>query len=132
MRDPRPQAARRARVLLIDDERALGDSMCIVLGDFHDVEYVARAREALQRLERDRAFDVILCDLMMGEMSGMEFYDRLRGMAPELAERVAFLTGGAFKAASIAFLERVDRPRLEKPFDLSTVLKTIAFIAERE
>jgi len=63
-------------------------------------------------------------------MNGMEFYDALGDVAPELARRVAFLTGGAFTAASQAFLERVDSPRLQKPFDLSALLETIGDIAE--
>src|SRR5258708_496301 len=95
--EPQPgRPPKRARVLLVDDERPLGDSLRILLADFHDVEPVTSAEEALRRLERDRAFDVILCDLMMPHMSGMEFYDRLKVVAPALVERVAFLTGGAF------------------------------------
>lgn len=62
-------------------------------------------------------FDVVLCDLMMPIMSGMELYDELVKRAPEQAKRVIFLTGGAFTPKGQAFLDQVPNPRLDKPFD---------------
>ncbi len=122
---PVPSAVRRARVLLIDDERALGHSLRLLLSEHHDVDATTSAKEAMARLEAGTGYDVILCDLMMPEMSGMDFYDRLKATAPSMVSRVAFLTGGAFTRASREFLERVPNPRLEKPFALSALLDLV-------
>jgi CheY-like chemotaxis protein len=63
------------------------------------------------------SYDVILCDLMMPEMTGMELHAQLETTQPERAARMVFVTGGAYTPAAMSFLERVPNPRLEKPFD---------------
>ena len=56
---------------------------------------------------------------MMPEMTGMEVYERVLAIDPDQAERMVFLSGGAFTPRARAFLEH--RPCLEKPFDLATL-----------
>ena len=79
--------------------------------------YVPSARAALARLMQSPNVDAILCDLMMPEMSGMQFHAELARTLPALAEKVIFVTGGAFTPAARAFLDEVPNPRLDKPFD---------------
>lgn len=67
---------------------------------------------------RGERFDVILCDLMMPRMTGMELHAQLAALAPRQAERMVLLTGGAFTAAASEFLPRVPNARVDKPFDL--------------
>ena len=112
--------AGRATVLIVDDERAVGVTLGRVLVD-HDVTAVTSAREALDLISAGKPFDVIMSDLMMPGMSGMEFYDTLTRERPQIAERMIFMSGGAFTPAARAFLDRVPNERLEKPFKLSTV-----------
>ena len=118
-------AARRGRVLMIDDEAMLGSLVGKALKREHDVVYFADAREALTYLRREAPADVILCDLMMPVMSGVEFYEELARSKPELARRVVFLTGGAFTPGARAFLERVKNARLEKPLELAGLRKLV-------
>ncbi|MBK6535401.1 MAG: PAS domain S-box protein [Deltaproteobacteria bacterium] len=113
-------ASRRARVLVVDDERAVGVILARVLRA-HDLTCVTTAREALDLLLSDESFDVILSDLMMPTMSGMDLYDELARLRPEAAERMVFITGGAFTQAAVAFLERVPNERIEKPFTAAAV-----------
>src|SRR5262249_47536260 len=108
--------ARAARILLIDDEAALGRSLRSLLAPHDEVVPVTRARDALDRLERGEAFDVIVCDLMMPEISGIELYERLGGVAPAYTDRIIFMTGGAFTPQARQFLAKLGRPHLEKPF----------------
>jgi len=114
----------RGRVLVVDDEPLIGKSIARVLSPPHEVVTVTSAREALLCLEDPLRFDVVLCDLMMPEMSGMDFYSALMVRAPQAAGRMVFLTGGAFTQQARLFLERVSNPRLEKPFD-PTVLRKL-------
>jgi CheY-like chemotaxis protein len=62
-------------------------------------------------------FDLILCDLMMPEMTGMDLHRELSRVAPEQASRMIFLTGGAFTDKARQFLSETVKEYLEKPFD---------------
>src|SRR6185503_7422602 len=98
-------------------------AMCRVLQEEHEVIGITSARDALSRLSEDteRAFDLILCDLMMSEMSGIELHGELVRRSPELARRVVFMTGGAFTPRARAFLQAVPNRCIEKPLDLETI-----------
>jgi PAS domain S-box-containing protein len=105
-----------ARVLVIDDEAAVGRSIQALLAPEIEVTHVTRAGEALARIARGERYDVVLCDLMMPEMSGIELFLELQRCTPALARRVVFLTGGAFTDHARDFLEQAEHPPLEKPF----------------
>ena len=75
------------------------------------------AREALRLLDGGVGFDLILCDLMMPEMDGVDLHARLAARAPEQVARMVFLTGGAFSPRARRFLDEVPNPRVPKPFD---------------
>jgi PAS domain S-box-containing protein len=119
---PKPRAPGReptaplGRLLLVDDEAALGRAITVMLAPDTQVVAVTRGAEALSRIERGERFDAMLCDLMMPDISGIELYERLLTVAPQLAERVVFMTGGAFTDHAHEFLLRLDRPHLSKPF----------------
>jgi CheY-like chemotaxis protein len=108
---------RRARILAIDDDPHIGNAVRETLAREHDVVAVTSASEALRRLEGGEDFDLILCDVMMPMMTGIDLHEILRRARPELAARMVFLTGGAFTARARTFLSEVPNPRLEKPFD---------------
>jgi CheY-like chemotaxis protein len=114
----------RARILAIDDEPLVLRGLRRVLLD-HDLVCVAQAAEALRLLESGEPFDVILCDLMMPEMTGVEFYNCLRKSLPALAHRIVFMTGGAIAADADGFLASVSNLRLEKPFEMESLESSI-------
>ncbi len=64
-------------------------------------------------------FDVIFCDLMMPDISGMDVYAEVARIAPAQAARMVFITGGAFTVRGRAFLEQTKNKHLEKPIDLN-------------
>jgi CheY-like chemotaxis protein len=114
-----PHTSRRAVVLVVDDEPAVGIAMGRVLRH-HEVTVASTAKKALELLDAGKRFDVIFCDLMMPEMSGMDFYDELTLRFPGVARRVIFVSGGAFTArASVS--RPGDQRRIDKPFDPHTV-----------
>jgi DNA-binding NtrC family response regulator len=118
-------SARRGRILVIDDEPALGPSLAIALSDEHDVVAATSGREALELLRRDARFDLVLCDLMMPDVTGMEVFETLRAELPVVAEKVVFVTGGSFTRRSSEFLEQIASRSLEKPFDLQRVRELV-------
>jgi CheY-like chemotaxis protein len=117
----RPVAPRRGRVLVVDDELAVGRTIHRMLSDRHDVIVLTGGSQALEVLTRGDDFDLILCDISMPDVTGIEVYSRSTASRPELIDRFVFMTGGSFTAASRTFLETVDRRYLEKPFDLETL-----------
>jgi signal transduction histidine kinase len=127
-RDREP-VLRRAAVLVVDDEPAVGVMLARALRE-HEVTISASARKALEMLASGRRFDVILSDLMMPEVSGMEFYDEVARLFPELIERLVFVTGGAFSAAAREFLLRIPNARIEKPLDVKKLRALVRSFAK--
>ena len=119
-----------SRVLVIDDEPALCTVVRRVLRGKHEVVGLGDAREALKLLERDSAFDVIICDMMMPHMSGIDFFEALGGKFPGLRSRVIFMTGGAFHAPTQQFLRVTSNPLLDKPFETRALHEAIARVLE--
>ncbi len=117
----RASAPRRARVLVVDDEAGIGKAIRRMLDSEHDVTIETDAASARDLLASER-FDVVFCDLMMPGMTGMELH---AAMAPEVAERFVFVTGGAFSPRSKEFLRTTKNATLEKPFGREEVLRII-------
>jgi CheY-like chemotaxis protein len=119
---PRPK---RARLLIVDDEPHIGNTLRLLLHPDHEVVPVTSAREGLARIESEAPFDVIFCDLMMPMVSGTDFYEALEASAPEMLERLVFMTGGVLSTKVNAFLEAVPNTCIEKPFDVAALLALI-------
>ena len=115
---------RRCSILVIEDEPALGRVLGRLLAP-NRVTAVLRAREALDRMNAGEAFDLILCDLMMPEMTGMEFHDELARTNRSAAERIIFMTGGAVTADAREFLESVANVQLDKPLDIPRLRRLV-------
>ncbi len=119
-----------ARVLVVDDELPVAAMLSRLLADEFDVRLATSGREALDLLLRDRTFDVVLCDLLMPGMGGMDLYRELAQRVPGYEERLIFMTGGAFTSRAAEFLESMPQPRLEKPFDLEQVRRVVRRLAQ--
>jgi signal transduction histidine kinase len=117
--------ARRARILVVDDDAMVGAALRRALESDHDIVLCNRSHDALDHVSRGESFDLILCDLHMPEMTGMDLFRRLGRVAPDHAGRMVFMTGGAFTPAARAFLERVRQPRLDKPLDAAVLRRMI-------
>ena len=116
----------RASVLVIDDEPLVGKSLVRALHG-HDVVYCEHGAAALSSMER-RRFDLVLCDLMMPDMTGEDVYTR----APEAQrDRFVFMTGGAYTAEAREFLEGSESPVLPKPFSTREVRGLLVTVAEQ-
>ena len=116
---------KKGRLLIVDDEPQIGNTLRLLLDPDHEVIPVTSAREALERIRTDGPFDVIFCDLMMPETSGMDFYKALAAAAPELIDRLVFMTGGVFSTRTNEFLDSVPNTCIEKPFDIGALLVLI-------
>ncbi|ATB30571.1 hybrid sensor histidine kinase/response regulator [Melittangium boletus] len=116
----------RKRVLVIDDEPAIGAVLRRILGRMHEVVVLHSGREALSLLGRDDGFDLVFCDLMMVDVSGMELHARLAPTHAELLSRFVYMTGGSFTDSARDFLKRIPTPRIDKPFEADVIRALVA------
>jgi len=123
---PRPEAPpaavpaaphTRGRILVVDDVAGIRTALMRLLGGEHDVVAVSSGEEGQAILERDQAFDLLFFDLMMPHMSGMDLHEWLARRDPGLADRVVFITGGAFTPKANEYLAKAKDPQVAKPFD---------------
>lgn len=122
-----PQASpRSANVLVIDDEVAISRALARLLSADHEVEVINRSPEALSRLSAGPAPQVVLCDLMMPVLNGVELYEQACAARPELRDRFVFVTGGAFTEETSAFLAQTRTPVVGKPFNADELRAAIA------
>jgi CheY-like chemotaxis protein len=82
-------------------------------------------------LSGDRNFDLILCDLMMPGMSGMDWFAWLAAWDAELATRVVFVTGGAVTPQAREFVARTSTPVISKPFEPKDILRAALGVQTR-
>ncbi len=126
---PAPSVPGRAcSVLIVEDEPALGRVLGRLLAP-HRVTAVTRAQEALARLRSGESFQLILCDLMMPEMTGMDFYAELVKTDQAAADRIVFMSGGAFTVSARSFLENISNQHLDKPIDTVRLRRLVEQVA---
>ena len=117
---PEQASVVRGKVLVVDDDPAICRTVKRVLGTDHHVTAFTNAQEALKEVA-DGSYDLVLCDLMMPVMTGLEFYARLQQLSREHADRVVFLSGGALSLEARALAERMPGRFVEKPFDVNAL-----------
>ncbi len=108
------------RVLVVEDEVVLRRLLQEILRSRFgcNVEIATNGVEAMAAIEKT-AFDLVLADIRMPEMSGTELYLRLRESRPELARRFVFVTGHPGENALAAEIAKWNVPLIAKPFTLA-------------
>lgn len=126
MSAPTPRPARAlVAVLVVDNEPPIASVVRRVLGLGHDITALEDAVDACKVIREGSRFDVILCDLLMPGMSGQQFYEALVKQAPDMAERVVFMSGATTLPDSRAFLSTVRNDVLEKPFSSARLREVV-------
>jgi PAS domain S-box-containing protein len=119
-----------SKALVVDDETFLLECLVDALGTWGmEVTAATRGEEAVQKLEAG-AFDVIVSDIRMPGLSGMDLYDWLKAHRPAMARRILYTTGDSFDAKTRTFLETNQVPYLGKPFDLKQLKQGLERLLE--
>jgi PAS domain S-box-containing protein len=111
----------RRRVLVVEDERNMRTVLDTLLSERFEVTAVATGQEAQTVLAADDGWDIILCDLLMPVVSGMDLHDWLRARDPRVADRMVFMTGGAYTDRAIGLLDASPGRWIEKPFEFDAL-----------
>jgi CheY-like chemotaxis protein len=96
------------------------------LGDVHEVICETDSAAGLGRILSEPAFDVVLCDLMMPGLTGMDIYESVARDRPGLEERMVFLTGGPYTQRATAFLESVPNRKFLKPISAARLSEIVS------
>lgn len=121
---------RPRRLLVIDDEPYILASIRRALRHY-DVTLAEGGPRAIEALRAGEPYDLVLCDLVMGTVNGMDVYRWIKEHRPELLPKVIFMTAGAFTGEVRDFLSHVTNPVLHKPFDTKTLRWMIAQAVRR-
>jgi two-component system, cell cycle sensor histidine kinase and response regulator CckA len=116
----------RGRVLLIDDEPCILKVLVGLLQRDHEVITAASGEAARAILAHDQSFDVILCDLMMPGLSGMDVHAWVGAHHPALARRIVFVTGGAFTPTALEYVTLAGNLRIDKPYEPAKLRRLIS------
>jgi CheY-like chemotaxis protein len=118
------------RVLIVDDDKeVLGMFHSIVSRKFEATSF-SDSREAIKSLADGQKYDCIICDLMMPNLGGMEFYQKLKEVSPEHCQKIIFITGGSFTSVTDQFLRTSGIIFMEKPISFKDLLGAIERIVQ--
>ena len=120
----------RPRVLVVDDEPMSGELVERALRRDYDVTVMSRGDDAIACIRAGASFEVILCDLAMPGVSGVDVFEAVRAAAPQQAARIVFVTGGATSAEGNHLLAAVRDRVLFKPFDKQRLLAAVGTVAK--
>jgi PAS domain S-box-containing protein len=120
---------RRQRVMLVDDEPLVAQTIERLLRRDYDITIALCGRDAIEHITQGTRFDAIVSDVMMPNMTGIELMEELRRVAPDQAERLIFLSGGAFTAQTRERLDQLGVLQLEKPISAKELRASILRIA---
>jgi DNA-binding response OmpR family regulator len=119
------------RILVIDDERALRETIAETLRmDGFDVQTAADGKAGLELIGRT-PFDVVLSDLRMPEMDGRALYHEVRREHPHALDRFVFLSAQTRGPEYGSFLLETGAPILEKPFTLEQLRRVVDRMVDR-
>jgi two-component system NtrC family sensor kinase len=119
------QTPRRRKALVVDDEESNAALVRRVLaGAGYDVESTTLPRRALVMIERT-AYDAVICDVKMPELSGQELYGRVCQIRPEMARRFLFITGDIDGEDTRKFLGETRCSYFMKPFNLDKLTAAV-------
>ncbi len=117
-------AHQKKNVLLIDDDEALLRSLERMLSRVFNITNTLSPLEGLKLIEQ-RPFDAVLCDVMMPEMSGIDFYEQVTVLNMSLARKIIFMTGGTFNLAEEQRLSAIENTVLVKPIEVSRLVSIL-------
>jgi DNA-binding NtrC family response regulator len=117
----------RGLILLVDDEEKILKTIGRALRDEgHEVVQTSRPREA-QRLLTERAYDLLVVDNVMPEMTGMDLIRALVQSTPETERpQVLLMTAHATVESAIEAMKLGALDYLQKPFEIEELLVTVA------
>ena len=119
-----------ARILLVDDEPLVQELLTNILSEEgHEIEIIDNGNDARERLGGED-YDVILLDVKIPGISGIELFRHIQKETPSLTEKVIFITGDIMDKDTMDFLSKTGVSYNTKPFDIERLMKDINRICD--
>jgi CheY-like chemotaxis protein len=119
------KSASKARILIVDDEPMVQKFIMAVLsGERYALDLMDNGNTTLERL-RNQEYDVILLDIKLPGMSGIEIYEELKKSFKPLTRKVIFITGDVMSSDTMTYLKSAGIPYITKPFEAALLVKEI-------
>ncbi len=125
------QKVELSKVLIVDDEFTFRSVLEEVLSDDHEVTCAESGEDTLALLNTGLRYSVIISDILMPQMNGIELYHRIVQLDPKQADRMVFMTGGTFGSDMQSFIETVKNKKIVKPFRLKELRALMASITSK-
>ncbi len=118
-----------ARILIIDDEKSIRNTLKEILAyEKYEVAEAADGAEGLKLAEKDK-YDIILCDIKMPKMDGLEVLEKVQVTSPEVP--VIMISGHGNIETAVEAIKKGAFDYISKPLDLNRMLVTIRNAQER-
>jgi two-component system NtrC family sensor kinase len=113
------------RLLVVEDDEMVQAMVVRVLEQVgYQVDTSTDGLSAHERIER-ADYDLIICDVRMPRLNGIDLYKRLASEQSKVLERFLFITGDTVSAETVGFIEANHIPYLGKPFEIEDLLKAV-------
>ena len=119
----------KEHILIIDDELLMVEFLRSLLYHEGEIETAMNGREGLQKI-KEKYFDVIISDINMPVMDGIEFYNQALTYDPSIKERTMFLSG-LLKPEQIDFFNKNNLRYLRKPAPIKEIVKNVSEIMNK-
>ena len=127
-----PERVPRGRILVVDDDTIVQEFLTELLREEgHDVEIVENGEDALKRIDSEE-YDVIVLDIKLPGMSGIELYKYMQKAVKSLARRVIFITGDVMSQDTRDFLSSTRAPYITKPFEAEQLKRDVDRIINQQ
>ncbi len=121
----------KIRILIIDDEENILTVLRKALQrEGYEIDIVLEAPKGLSILSSSE-YDLVLCDIAMPRMSGIEFFREIEERLPGMADRILFMTGEILSPGTQKFLQERHVSIIVKPFDLPALYQGVHDALER-
>lgn len=118
-------SAAQAKILIVDDEAAICSSLQRIFSRMYTVVSATSAAAAMEHFRAGERFDVVLCDLMMPEMGGLELFHQIEAVSPGSESRFVFMSGAVMSPTVHARLAALPNQLLKKPFDMRRLVEIV-------
>lgn len=119
-----------ARILLAEDDGSMRQFLSLALNKAgHNIVEAKDGLEALQILEKDQDFELLLTDIVMPGIDGIELSQMATTACPDL--KVMFITGFAAVTVGQTDPDQNNAKVLSKPFHLNDLVKQVDALLEK-
>jgi two-component system NtrC family sensor kinase len=126
------QTANASRILIVDDEPVILDLLFEILEDLgHSIDTASNGMEATRKIKNGH-YDLVLTDVRMPQMNGIDLYREIIAVRPDLEHKVIFISGDLVNPRTLEFLAEVGAPTLPKPLDIDKVTQLVEEMLQPE